>query len=125
MKSKLLTLAIIFTLSPISLAYAGSGHDHGHGHDHGSPAISSEKAIIAASQSALSIVKQQIDVEGGKLDASWKDIAESEKSINRKGNGYYIISLNNQAQSKTLYVLISDQGEFYDANFSGTFKGLE
>jgi len=122
MKTKLFILALIFTLSPISSAYAGSGHSHGHGHG---SAISKEAAIIAASDNISSIMSQKIEIKGNKLDKSWSDIPSLSKAVYRKGDGYYIISLENKAQGKILYVLISGQGEFYDANFSGAFEGLK
>ncbi len=114
---KILSIIAVLTLSS-QLAFA-------HGNGHGGKPISNEMAIIEADNNVAAVVKQQIDIEGSKLDASWENIPASDKAINRKGEGYYIVSLNNKAQDKTLYVLISDQGEFYDANFSGTFEGLE
>jgi hypothetical protein len=87
--------------------------------------ISNKVAIIEAGNNVAAVVKQQSEIEGSKLDSSWENIPTSDKAIHKKGDGYYIVSLNNKAQNKTLYVLISDQGEFYDANFSGTFEGLE
>jgi len=94
-----------------------------HGDGHGHAQMSTEQAISAASETAKAIVEQNIKIAGGKLDASWANVADSDKSISSKGNGYYIISLKNEG--KTLYILLSDEGEFYDANFIGTFEGLE
>lgn len=96
-----------------------------HGSGHGGQPISNEMAIIEAGNNVAAVVKQQTEIEGSKLDSSWENIPASDKAVSKKGDGYYVVSVNNKAQSKTLYVLISDQGEFYDANFSGKFEGLE
>jgi hypothetical protein len=120
MKSKLLIWTLAFALSSVSSVYAGSGHDHGYG----GSAMSEQMAIIAVSRDIKDIISQEIKIEGEKLDKSWEDLPLSNKAINIKGTGYYIISLKNDTQRKTLYVLLSDKGEFYDANYSGTFEGM-
>ena len=43
----------------------------------------------------------------------------------RKLNGYYIVAVENKGDQKTLYVLMSWEGEVYDANLSGDFKGID
>lgn len=45
--------------------------------------------------------------------------------IHKKGSGYFIISVANATEAKTLYVLISSDGKVYDVNFTGEFDGLE
>jgi hypothetical protein len=35
-----------------------------------------------------------------------------------------IISIFNAEEKRTLYVLMSEEGRVYDANFTGEFKGL-
>ncbi len=63
-------------------------------------------------------------IEGAALDASWENTAENDKKISKKGNGYYIVSFAGKS-TKILYVLISDRGEVYDANYSGKFEDLK
>jgi len=124
MKFKLLILTLFFVLSPISPSYAGSGHDHGHGHGNAA-SISNKKAIIAANDNVLSIVKQKIEINGSKLDSSWDNLPSSSKAIYKKSDSYYIVSLENKTIDKTLYVLLSSQGKFRDANYSGKFEGVK
>jgi len=94
---------------------------HGEGH----ALINEETAIIAASNNIATIIAQGIEIEGNKLNESWENIPGSDKAIHKKGNGYYIVSLENKVKGKTLYVLLSNQGELYDANYSGVFEGLK
>jgi hypothetical protein len=89
----LLTLMLVLLL-PLSLAYSGIGHSHNNNF------INGDQAIISASDNVSSIVKQQIDIEGSKLDSSWNNIPISNKAISKKGYGYYIVSLNNKGQDK-------------------------
>jgi hypothetical protein len=43
----------------------------------------------------------------------------------KKGSGYYLVSVLNTVEEKTLYVLMSDAGEVYNANFTGEFDGIK
>jgi hypothetical protein len=36
-----------------------------------------------------------------------------------------VASVLNKNEAKTLFLLMSDSGEVYDANFSGQFDGIE
>jgi len=129
MKLATLTAALLLATAPAT--YAGSGHDHGHSHggsthSHGEEAkkIDDKGAIAAASNGVAAIIEQKHQVEGSALDAAWATTADADKKISKKGNGYYIVSFAGK-DSKTLYVLLSDAGEVYDANYSGAFEGLE
>ena len=97
------------------LVYA---HPGGHG------PVDDQQAI----EIAISVTQQFVDydpgLEFGKLNKSWKGIPASHAGIYKKGNGYFIISVNNKELSKVLYILLSINGEVYDANFSGEFAGL-
>ena len=126
MKFNTLILASVLSLAVAPIAFAGSGHDHGAG-GHGTlPNMIDEKGAIAAATMAVSaIIEQSLDVEGAYLDAAWIATNDADKKIGGKGNGYYIVSFDNNATGKTLYLLLSDRGEVYDANYSGKFEGLE
>ena len=115
-KSLLLCMAIIFSAQ---LAFA---HD---GEHHYGESINKEEAIIAASEGINAVISQGIEIKGIELDESWGDIPLADKSIVKETDSYYIVSLKNAKQDKTIYVLLSDKGEFYDANYSGEFSGLQ
>lgn len=57
----------------------------------------------------------------GQLSSGWKKLGKETANIKTKGKGYYIVSVGNKAEGKTLYLLISASGEIYDADFSGEF----
>ena len=94
-----------------------------HGGAHGP--VSETRAIDIASFTVNQFVHFDAGLGFGKLDKSWNNISTDEKRIHRKGDGYYIVSATNKQEDKTLYILMSIGGEFYDANFSGDFKGLK
>jgi len=90
---------------------------------HGEP-LNDEQAIEKATEYTWMIVERPElaeKLELDTLDASWQEV--SEKQIYKKDLRYFIVSLYNASQKKTLYVLLDSFGEFYDANFSGTFEG--
>lgn len=55
------------------------------------------------------------------IEAAWEAIPDSDKSIYKKGDGYFIIGLSDKVKGKSLYVLIDNQGSVYDANYTGEF----
>lgn len=61
----------------------------------------------------------------GKLPESWGKVPAKNVKLNKKGNGYYIVAVTNDTEKKTLYVLMSAEGEAYDVNFTGEFKKLK
>lgn len=130
MKITTFALTAVLALSTAPLAYAGPGHEHGHshgagGHSHDAPAkIDDKVAIATATKAVASLIEQKQPVDGAALDAEWATTAEADKRISKKGNGYYIVAFSGK-DAKTLYVLLSDAGEVYDANYSGKFEGLK
>jgi Family of unknown function (DUF6488) len=101
--------------------YAGPGHSH----DLPERAkIDDQGAIAAASKYVPLMIARKTPVEGAELDAEWGTTADENKAISKKGQGYYVVSFNNPAKGKMLYLLLSDTGELYNANFTGTFIGL-
>jgi len=45
--------------------------------------------------------------------------------IYTKGTGYIVVSVLNESEKKTLYILMSESGEVFDANFTGKFDGIK
>jgi hypothetical protein len=120
----ILPIAILFiTLFITPLAFAGPGH----GHSHGVPRakINDAGAIAAATKGVQAIIAQKHLIDGAVLDADWAKVSDKDKTISEKGNGYYIVKLDNKDSSKALYVLLSDVGAVYDANYTGKFEGLK
>lgn len=86
-----------------------------------------EKGILRSSGAAIEkLVRQALPVEGGLLDESWEAVAADKRQIHRQGKGYYIVAVNKSDEDDgTLYLLLSDKGELYDANYNGSFEGLK
>lgn len=59
-----------------------------------------------------------------KLEPTWKSLPEEEVNIHRKGEGYYIDSVQNDGEGRTLFVLMSATCDVYDADFSGKLDGV-
>lgn len=94
-------------------------HMGGHG------PVSEKEAIYIASQISKQFVGMDPGLGFGKLNESWNKVAEDKQRIFKAGDGYYIVSIENTVENKILYILMSIEGEVYDANFSGTFPGLK
>jgi hypothetical protein len=123
MKYLLPTTLFFVALFTTPLAFAGPGH----GHSHGAPRakIDDAGAMKAATKGVEAIVEKKHLIDGSVLGADWGKVAEEDKTISEKGNGDYIVKFDNKATSKALYVLLSDVGAVYDANFTGKFEGLK
>lgn len=129
MMKKLLTISLFLMMT--TPLYAGSGHDHGHSHghnhdhshDHHKAAKLDDTGVInAASQAVSKLVQQKQLIEGSPLDKKWSAVLPENKYIFQKGKGYYIVKFT--VADKSLYILLRDNGDIYDANFSGQFVGL-
>lgn len=107
-----------------SLVLLFSQHAFSHG-DHDHVSISESQAMLLAVSVAKKLSEQDVGLNIGKLPDSWKIIPEGGVLMHKQGKGYYIVSVENKEEKKTLYVLMSSDGEVYDANFSGVFEGLE
>lgn len=110
---------ILFTISIIVVSQLANAHGGGHG------PVSDHQAIALVSRTVNQFIDYDPGLGFGKLDRSWKSITPENKKLHKKGEGYYIVSITNDNQSKTLYVLLSINGEIYDANFTGSFLGLK
>ncbi len=106
-------------LSLLCVWQTANAHSGGHG------PVTEKQAIEIASQTASQFVSFDPGLGFGKLDASWNRVPSDNKQVYKTGDGYYIISIVNPVEGKTLYVLVSIGGEVYDANFTGVFPGLK
>ena len=131
MKTFSLLSVILFVICATPLAFAAVGHGgHGAGGGaHSAPPvvtyIEEQAAIVAASKFVKTLVTQKIRVAGAPLDSAWLNTPEERKSISKKVNGYYVVAFVANNGKQTLYILLSDTGQFYDANFSGKFNALK
>jgi len=94
---------------------------HGGGHGPINPEMATSIALDAAQQFSVN----DPGLGFGKLPPSWKTLTKSSTKIETKGEGYYIVSVTNQGEGKTLYVLMSATGSVYDANFTGEFPKVK
>ena len=108
-----LTLLLLFQ-APNALAHSG-----GHG------PIDEGQARAIAADVADQFADSDPGLGFGRLAASWKGIDLEAAKIHVKGAGYYIVALENQAEHKTLYVLMSSTGSVFDANFTGEFPKVK
>ena len=122
MKS-LYQILLILLFAPLALA--GPGHSHAHGHsDEKVAELSEEEIIKAATKRVAEAIETKKPVEGVPLDSTWEQVSDQEKSIVRKGKGFYILKFVQKEEDKNLFLLMSSSGELYDANFDGEFNGL-
>lgn len=110
---------ILFIISLMLVYQTAYSHAGGHG------PVDEKQAIAIASDVVEQFVDSDPGLGFGKLDKSWKNVAKRSAKIHKKGNGYYIVSILNTENAKTLYFLLSISGEVYDANFTGEFEGLK
>jgi len=113
-------LAAVFTLillAGFQQAFAHSDHAHG--------PISEASVLQVAKEATMQLTEKDVGLGFGKLSESWKTTQVPAVKIHEKGSGYFIVSVANATEAKTLYLLISSDGEVYDANFTGEFDGLE
>lgn len=102
------------------------GHDHDHSHGHAAPRVITDQQALAVSIGASKrLTTHDAGLPFGLLPESWGKLSQDNASISSKGNGYYIVSVKNDAEKKTLFLLIGTNGNVYDANFTGEFKGLK
>ncbi|MDH5570677.1 MAG: DUF6488 family protein [Gammaproteobacteria bacterium] len=110
---------IVFVISLLFISQLAYAHGDGHG------PVSERQAIALASKTVSQFAGYDPGLGFGKLVESWRNISPGNKKMHQKGDGYYIVSIANDEQGKTLYVLLSISGEVYDANFTGIFPGLK
>jgi len=119
MNKRVLTLLSALVLSLQSALLLAHG-------DHQHPSMEPQEAEQAALRAADFFSQRDMGLGFGKLDASWTklDISAAKVTVHEKKKGYFIVGVTNTGQGKTLFVLLSDSGDVYDANFSGDFPKL-
>ncbi len=103
---------------PVCLLMAASGFAHP-GHE---DALTTLQAIWRGKAAIRWLVAKKRPVDGELLDESWNEI---------DGSGtcsatplYYLVSLDNPAKDKTLYLLMNHSGGFMRARFNADFAEL-
>lgn len=112
---------ILSVLSLLMILHAQNVVAHGGGHG----PISPGKAVSIALDAAGQFASFDSGLEIGKLSSSWQVLPPETSKIDTKGDGYYIVSVVNNAEAKTLYILMSVTGDIYDANFTGEFPKVK
>jgi len=113
----LASLLLSFFLLSTQAAFAHNDHSH--------EPITEVQAISVATEVLIELSSRDVGLAFGKLNQSWTAIPAKELSIYKKGIDYYIVSAFHATEKKTLYILMSNTGEVYDANFNGAFKGID
>ena len=93
-------------------------------HPGGHAPMDEQQAIRVAAMVVAQLVDTDAGLGFGKLKQNWTALPNEATQIHQRGPGYYIVRVVNAAEQRTLYVLMSVQGQIFDANFTGTFKGL-
>jgi len=94
-------------------------HPEGHG------PITSEKAVQIARTVTADLAESDGGLGFGKLAPSWTQLPSEASKVHLKEHDYFIVSIRNEAEKRTLFVLLSTSGEVYDANFTGNFPALK
>lgn len=89
-------------------------------HDHGPVTMKKAVEIALATVRDFSI-NAQPSLGLPQLDQSWGNLPENAVRIYENGRGYYLVSIENPAQMKKLYLRIMLDGRVDAANFSGDF----
>lgn len=112
----------IFTALMLTAFLFSSMPSYGHGDHDPLPPISEAAVLEQAKKDLVIIVDKKEKVEEQLLDTSWKDIKEP--VFHSKAEGYYVVAFKHPEKEKTVYLLMANTGEYYDANFTGQFKAL-
>jgi hypothetical protein len=108
----LLAVAIIFGVS--GWVHAHEGHAH--------VPVTMKKAVEIALETARTASQEAQPALGlQRLDDSWRALPVEAAQIHENQLGYYVVSVKNAAQNKTLYVRILLDGQITAANFAGKF----
>ena len=114
---KYLLFVVVFgCLWPITSAIAHQGHDHSY--------ITETAAVAVGHDYSVGIVGKKGEFDAGNLPESWREVPLNKAKLHKNGEGYYIVSVENPKVQKTLYVLMTSNGDVYGANFTGEFAIL-
>ncbi len=101
-----------------------STYGHGPGGHKKQPSLNDDELIAKAIKDVAIIVDKKETIDNETLDSSWKQLKEEDIQISLKKKGAVIVSFENKAKNKSLFVLLLDSGRYLSANFTGKFKGL-
>lgn len=114
---KNLAFALVFgALCGVSSAMAHEGHDHSY--------ITETASIAAGQDYSIQLIGKEGEFDVGMLPESWRKVPAKNAKLHTNGDGYYIVTVLNEAEQKTLYVLMTSNGDIYGANFTGEFAIL-
>ena len=108
-----LLLGVLCSIPPVM---AHEGHDHHF--------ITESAAIVVGKDFAAQLSQKDGELGFGKLPESWRAVPAKNAKLHKNGDGFYIVSVTNDVEQKTLYVLMTSNGDINTANFTGEFKGL-
>ncbi len=112
---------LVSVVALLVMLQAQNAMAHADGHGPVSPEMATAIALDAAGQ----FTSFDAGLGFGQLGSGWKGLGKETANLVTKGKGYYIVSVTNQAEGKTLYVLMSVSGSIYDANFTGEFPKVK
>jgi hypothetical protein len=102
---------ILWSLLPLAQAHEG--------HEHMPVSMKKAEEIALATTQGYTLNAPPFGLP--QLDKSWRELPASAAQIYENGRGYYLVSIANPAQAKTLYLRILLDGSVDAANFSGAF----
>ncbi len=116
MMKNLVSALLLNTLCSVSVVMAHEGHDHSF--------ITEPAAVVVGQDYAVQLTQKDAGYDFGKLPESWRSVPAKNAKLHRNGDGFYIVTVTNDAEQKTLYILMTSNGDVTDVNFTGEFKGL-
>jgi len=118
------TALMVLTLLTSQSLFAHSDHAHGPISESAAQSLALDVATNLSSRDA-GLSSRDAGLGFGQLPKTWTSVPTKNVAITKKGPGYYIVSVLNESEKKTLYILMSDGGEVFDANFAGEFEGVK
>ncbi|MDR7088129.1 DUF6488 family protein [Cellvibrio fibrivorans] len=106
------SVVLMVLVAPVTQAH--EGHEH-------APVTMKKAVEIALATARDASINSQPGLGLAQLDQSWRNLPTSAAHIYENGRGYYLVSVANSSQAKTLYVRILLDGRVEAANFSGDF----
>ncbi|WP_199525485.1 DUF6488 family protein [Pseudoalteromonas sp. bablab_jr011] len=108
----------LFTTALICIALVSVGALAHSGHD----LINDQKAMNIAAKSIKKMTFKDYGFEVGKLDASWKEVANDKLSIVHVEEGYYVVKVENNQNEKNIFFKIAKTGELLDVKSNHDFE---
>ena len=115
-----MTRIIAALVVALTLAQATPALSHA---DHGP--IEPYEAQVLATNYATRLVQVDVGLGFGKLPESWQNLPTKATTLVKETAEYYVISVRNEAEDKTLYFLMSRSGDVYGINFTGEFDEVK